>query len=272
MIELFLIFLNLFFISDSFEIESSKEINLNDWSMGISEFNDKLFVVKGLEKEILIFDNNFFIIEKIKINESKCDGHIHGIDVNKDSIFLVMNNNNCILEINKDGLTKNFFGSSGNDNGLLTSPQNVEIFDDKIFVSDSDNDRIQVFDMKGNFLYKFGSSGSYDGEFNSPMGILIKNSEIFVADAQNNRIQVFDMKGNFLYKFEENFHTPHNIEKFHNYIVVLDTYNKKIKIFEKPINFSIKNENILLNFIFIMLFVSSLVLFFILKKKNIFKS
>ena len=226
MIELFLIFLNLFFISDSFEIESSKEINLNDWSMGISEFNDKLFVVKGLEKEILIFDNNFFIIEKIKINESKCDGHIHGIDVNKDSIFLVMNNNNCILEINKDGLTKNFFGSSGNDNGLLTSPQNVEIFDDKIFVSDSDNDRIQVFDMKGNFLYKF----------------------------------------------EENFHTPHNIEKFHNYIVVLDTYNKKIKIFEKPINFSIKNENILLNFIFIMLFVSSLVLFFILKKKNIFKS
>ena len=226
MIELFLIFLNLFFISDSFEIESSREINLNDWSMGISEFNDKLFVVKGLEKEILIFDNNFFIIEKIKINESKCDGHIHGIDVNKDSIFLVMNNNNCILEINKDGLTKNFFGSSGNDNGLLTSPQNVEIFDDKIFVSDSDNDRIQVFDMKGNFLYKF----------------------------------------------EKNFSTPHNIEKFHNYIVVLDTYNKKIKIFEKPSNFSIKNEKILGNLVLIMLFVSSFVLFFIFKKKNIFKS
>ena len=231
-------FLILFIIPVSFKNISAFDYEMDNtldgfgWSMGLSLNDDRIYVADGLYNQILIFDKleNVFL-ETISLQERICSGHIHGIEIMYDKIFVVKENQNCIAIFDLDGKFLYEFGKKGDKQGEFNGPQNLQIFEEKIFVTDYENHRIQVFDLDGKFLYEFGKKGDKQGEFNGVLGIKVSENQIFVIDSGNNRIQIFDLDGEIVDTINENFKSPHQISLNENKIYVLDTYNYQVKIF-----------------------------------------
>ena len=169
------------------------------WSMGLSLEGNRIYVSDGLYNKILVFDTlqNIFL-ERISLEERSCTGHIHGIEIMKEKIFVVKENQNCITVFDLTGGFLYEFGKKGDGQGEFDGPQNLEIYQENIFITDYNNNRIQVFDLTGGFLYEFGKKGDGQGEFNGPFDIEIYQENIFITDSNNNRIQVFDLTGGFL--------------------------------------------------------------------------
>ena len=234
-------FLILFIIPVSFKNISAFDYEMDNtldgfgWSMGLSLNDDRIYVADGLYNQILIFDKleNVFL-ETISLQERICSGHIHGIEIMYDKIFVVKENQNCIAIFDLDGKFLYEFGKKGDKQGEFNGPQNLQIFEEKIFVTDYENHRIQVFDLDGKFLYEFGKKGDKQGEFNGVLGIKVSENQIFVIDSGNNRIQIFDLDGEIVDTINENFKSPHQISLNENKIYVLDTYNYQVKIFSIP--------------------------------------
>ena len=234
-------FLILFIIPVSFKNISAFDYEMDNtldgfgWSMGLSLNDDRIYVADGLYNQILIFDKleNVFL-ETISLQERICSGHIHGIEIMYDKIFVVKENQNCIAIFDLDGKFLYEFGKKGDKQGEFNGPQNLQIFEEKIFVTDYENHRIQVFDLDGKFLYEFGKKGDKQGEFNGVLGIKVSENQIFVIDSGNNRIQIFDLDGEIVDTINENFKSPHQIFLNENKIYVLDTYNYQVKIFSIP--------------------------------------
>ena len=234
-------FLILFIIPVSFKNISAFDYEMDNtldgfgWSMGLSLNDDRIYVADGLYNQILIFDKleNVFL-ETISLQERICSGHIHGIEIMYDKIFVVKENQNCIAIFDLDGKFLYEFGKKGDKQGEFNGPQNLQIFEEKIFVTDYENHRIQVFDLDGKFLYEFGKKGDKQGEFNGVLGIKVSENQIFVIDSGNNRIQIFDLDGEIEDTINENFKSPHQIFLNENKIYVLDTYNYQVKIFSIP--------------------------------------
>ena len=234
-------FLILFIIPVSFKNISAFDYEMDNtldgfgWSMGLSLNDDRIYVADGLYNQILIFDKleNVFL-ETISLQERICSGHIHGIEIMYDKIFVVKENQNCIAIFDLDGKFLYEFGKKGDKQGEFVRPFDIEIFEEKIFVTDSGNYRIQIFDLDGKFLYEFGKKGDKQGEFNGVLGIKVSENQIFVIDSGNNRIQIFDLDGEIVDTINENFKSPHQIFLNENKIYVLDTYNYQVKIFSIP--------------------------------------
>ena len=234
-------FLILFIIPVSFKNISAFDYEMDNtldgfgWSMGLSLNDDRIYVADGLYNQILIFDKleNVFL-ETISLQERICSGHIHGIEIMYDKIFVVKENQNCIAIFDLDGKFLYEFGKKGDKQGEFVRPFDIEIFEEKIFVTDYENHRIQVFDLDGKFLYEFGKKGDKQGEFNGVLGIKVSENQIFVIDSGNNRIQIFDLDGEIVDTINENFKSPHQIFLNENKIYVLDTYNYQVKIFSIP--------------------------------------
>ena len=235
---LVIFFLILFIIPLTFKNISAFDYEIDDtldgfgWSMGLSLNEDRIYVADGIHNEILIFDKleNIFL-KRISLQEKTCSGHIHGIEIMFDKIFVVKENQNCIAIFDLDGKFLYEFGKKGVEQGEFNGPQNIQIFEKNIFVTDYENHRIQVFDLDGKFLYEFGKKGVEQGEFVRPFDIEIFEEKIFVTDSGNNRIQVFDLDGEIIGTINENFNVPHQISLDENKIYVLDTYNSQVKIF-----------------------------------------
>ena len=235
---LIIFFLILFIIPIGFKNISALDYEMNSvidgfgWSMGLSLNEDRIYVSDGLHNQILVFDKleNIFL-ERISLEEKSCTGHIHGMEIMNQKIFIVKQNQNCIPIFDLTGKFLYEFGKNGNGEGEFNGPQNLEIYQENIFVTDSNNNRIQVFDLTGEFLYEFGKNGNGEGEFNGALGIKINKNQIFVTDSGNNRIQIFDLTGKYVDQINENFNSPHQISLSENYIYVLDTYNYQLKIF-----------------------------------------
>ena len=229
---------------------SVKSLTGFGWSMGLSLTSDEIYVADGLYNKILVFsksdiEKNFFNFADYEneyfLNENRCKGHIHGISVIDERIYVVKNNSDCIAVFDLSGNFINEFGKTGNKNGEFDGPQNLEIFNDKIFVVDTGNNRIQIFDLSGNFINEFGKTGNKNGEFDGPQNLEIFNDKIFVVDTGNNRIQIFDLSGNFINDIKADFKIPHQIVVDEERIYVLDTYNYEIKIFPNSNTLNSKN-------------------------------
>ena len=250
-------------IKNSFELSYEPDDFLDgfSWSMGITIDEERIYVADGTKNQILIFDiiNNIFL-EKISLQEVKCGGHIHGMEVQYEKIFVVKENQDCIAIFDLTGKFLYEFGEKGFNEGEFEGPQNLDIYQEKIFVTDSGNNRIQIFDLEGNFLDEIGVFGKGPGEFDWVTGVKIYQEKIFVTDSGNNRIQIFDLEGNFLDEILSEFKTPHQILINENYIYVLDTYNYKVKIFSDIIN----NENWIENYDFIIYFGILLIIIIII--------
>ena len=238
-------FLILFIIPVSFKNISAFDYEMDNtldgfgWSMGLSLNDDRIYVADGLYNQILIFDKleNVFL-ETISLQERICSGHIHGIEIMYDKIFVVKENQNCIAIFDLDGKFLYEFGKKGDKQGEFNGPQNLQIFEEKIFVTDYENHRIQVFDLDGKFLYEFGKKGDKQGEFVRPFDIEIFEEKIFVTDSGNYRIQIFDLDGKFLYEFgkkgdkQGEFNGVLGIKVSENQIFVIDSGNNRIQIFD----------------------------------------
>ena len=244
------------------------------WSMGISSTNNEIFIADGIRNEILIFNaSNYDFIKRISLQENNCKGHIHGMDIMNQIIYVVKQYHKtdqekfCVGVFNLSGEFVTEFGSEGSEEGEFKDIQNIEIFKDRIYVTDTGNHRIQIFDLSGEFVTEFGSEGSEEGEFGGIMGIKVEKQHIFVVDGKNHRIQIFDLSGEYIEKIENEFKTPHQILIIQEKILVLDTYNYQIKIFSGFNQLVHENNDTII--ILIIFMIVSITLFVFLKRKSI---
>ena len=244
------------------------------WSMGISSTDNEIFIADGIRNEILIFNaSNYDFIKRISLQENNCKGHIHGMDIMNQIIYVVKQYHKtdqekfCVGVFNLSGEFVTEFGSEGSEEGEFKDIQNIEIFKDRIYVTDTGNHRIQIFDLSGEFVTEFGSEGSEEGEFDGIMGIKVEKQHIFVVDGKNHRIQIFDLSGEYIEKIENEFKTPHQILIIQEKILVLDTYNYQIKIFSGFNQLVHENNDTII--ILIIFMIVSITLFVFLKRKSI---
>ena len=173
---------------------SVKSLTGFGWSMGLSLTSDEIYVADGLYNKILVFsksdiEKNFFNFADYEneyfLNENRCKGHIHGISVIDERIYVVKNNSDCIAVFDLSGNFINEFGKTGNKNGEFDGPFDLEIFNDKIFVVDTGNNRIQIFDLSGNFI------NDIKADFKTPHQIVVDEERIYVLDTYNYEIKIF---------------------------------------------------------------------------------
>lgn len=146
---------------------------------------------------------------------------------------------NKILVYTLDGNKVMEFGTKGQTNGSMRSPNAVFMVDSKIYVSDTGNDRVQVFNQLGNFAYQI-DGGNSRVSFLNPRGIaqdgrgtiyVVNNftSEVFAFDAQGNKIFTFGSTGNN----DEQFFLPNGIFiDSQGRIYIADSGNQRIKVYQ----------------------------------------
>ena len=226
------------------------------WSMGISSTDNEIFIADGIRNEILIFNaSNYDFIKRISLQENNCKGHIHGMDIMNQIIYVVKQYHKtdqekfCVGVFNLSGEFVTEFGSEGSEEGEFKDIQNIEIFKDRIYVTDTGNHRIQIFDLSGEFVTEFGSEGSEEGEFERPFDIEIFKDRIYVTDTGNHRIQIFDLSGEFVTEFgsegseEGEFDGIMGIKVEKQHIFVVDGKNHRIQIFDLSGEYIEKIEN-----------------------------
>jgi len=182
-----------------------------NWSMGMTIYDEKLYVVDTDNHRIVVYDleNNEKLLTFTSPMQNHCDS--------------------------THTWTK---AATGCTNDMRNLPTSIEIIGEKIFVAYGFQDEMQVFDLDGNYLWKFGSSGTQAGQFNIPYRLATLNNELFVADLENYRIQVFDLDGNFLRQFGTHsnsinqFSKPTDVYAYDSQIFVVDQHHALILVFD----------------------------------------
>ncbi len=118
---------------------------------------------------------------------------IKAITFDSEDDFYAVSIDNRVLKYSSIGNFKNFFGSSGEEEGRFNNPTAIVIDSkDNFYVVDSGNHRIQKFDTYGNFILSWGTEGTGPGQFEDPAGIAIDSmGNIYVVDKKNNNVQKF---------------------------------------------------------------------------------
>ncbi len=187
-------FLILFIIPVSFKNISAFDYEMDNtldgfgWSMGLSLNDDRIYVADGLYNQILIFDKleNVFL-ETISLQERICSGHIHGIEIMYEKIFVVKENQNCIAIFDLDGKFLYEFGKKGDKQGEFNGVLGIKVSENQIFVIDSGNNRIQIFDLDGEIV------DTINENFKSPHQIFLNENKIYVLDTYNYQVKIFSI-------------------------------------------------------------------------------
>ena len=189
---LIIFFLILFIIPIGFKNISALDYEMNSvidgfgWSMGLSLNEDRIYVSDGLHNQILVFDKleNIFL-DRISLEEKSCTGHIHGMEIMNQKIFIVKQNQNCIPIFDLTGEFLYEFGKNGNGEGEFNGALGIKINKNQIFVTDSGNNRIQIFDLTGKYVDQINEN------FNSPHQISLSENHIYVLDTYNYQVKIF---------------------------------------------------------------------------------
>ncbi len=115
-------------------------------------------------------------------------GNIYIANTGSDIIYKYDSNHSYVTNI----------GSAGYEEGQLSGPSGIYIYDGKMYVADTGNNRISIFTLDGEYLSSFGKMGADPGEFFRPYSIAVNEEFIFVADAGNRRVQKFDRFGRYI--------------------------------------------------------------------------
>jgi DNA-binding beta-propeller fold protein YncE len=197
--------------SDEF-FKLENEISTNSWSVGLSIDEDNLYVADGIGNKIQVFDYQGKFIRSFSLeDDSDCTGHIHGISIHKNLVYVVKENHDCVGIYNIDGELVHKFGSKGNEMGEFSSPQNIEIYNERIYVTDNKNKRIQIFDLKGNFMNLFNiQKDILTNGMETPYDLEIYGEQIYVTLPKEDKIDVYDLEGNFIKSIKnlESFRDP----------------------------------------------------------------
>lgn len=110
-----------------------------------------------------------------------------------DSLFVLVTKDNRILQFLSNGAFIKSFGTTGEDDGKLISPDSLAMDSHgNLYVADSGNHRIQVFDSNGKFLKKWGFFGTGYGQFIQISGIAIDSKgNVWTSDSSENKILKF---------------------------------------------------------------------------------
>jgi DNA-binding beta-propeller fold protein YncE len=109
---------------------------------------------------------------------------------------LVVVDSDRIVVIDREGLFKHTFASSGSGNGMLLCPRGVCVGnDDRIIVADFGNCRIVIFDSKGIFQQSLILSCS-PGNLLRPFGVTAGvGGDFVVSDFTRDSLSVFNAQG-----------------------------------------------------------------------------
>jgi len=151
--------------------------------------------------------------------------------------------NNRIHVISSHGDFLSTLSCKGSEDGELSGPFGIDLFNNMLYVSDQNNHRIQIMNLDGSFVGKFGKHGSGPGELKYPRGISVDKASgnIAVCDCFNHRVCLFDPKGVFLTCFgsfgtniEQQFKDPFSltIDPTSGQLIMCDYWNYRLKIFE----------------------------------------
>jgi len=163
-------------------------------AMALDETGD-LFVADSDRDTIQIFGTGGIYKYQIQSPLTKYASFpaIKAIAFDSEDDFYAVSIDNRVLKYSSIGNFKNFFGSSGAEEGRFSNPTAIAV-DSKynFYVVDSGNHRIQKFDTYGNFILSWGTEGTGPGQFEDPAGIAIDSmSNIYVVDKKNNNVQKF---------------------------------------------------------------------------------
>lgn len=126
---------------------------------------------KSVAPKISEYNNTEENTIKKQFIEDKAHGDLCGVVcVNKD-IFVVSQNDNCVIRYSDSGDINKVFGVVGNDEGEFSSPVAICEYNSMVYVADENDGRVQVFDLEGNFLNYY-----YIDEIN--------NSDVSVLDVE----------------------------------------------------------------------------------------
>lgn len=120
-----------------------------------------------------------------------------------NSIFVVDNATNEILQIDEDLNIVSSLGGFGSNTENFDSPSDIFCNALNIYVTDKNNNRIQVFDKDLNFIYSFELAANQQEEkIYYPISCAVSASgDYFILDSDNNRVVKFNSNGRYLLQF-----------------------------------------------------------------------
>lgn len=158
--------------------------------------NRKLYVADTMASQIVVLDQNGFVLQRIGRHGDGNAGFNRPTDIAIDArgqIYVTDSLNFRITIMTPEGQPLNHFGTPGDTGGSFSRPKGIASDSaGNIYVNDSLMDAVQVFDPNGLPLLVFGRRGSDPGQFWMPSGLFIDHlDQIYVADTYNRRIQIF---------------------------------------------------------------------------------
>jgi len=158
--------------------------------------NQLLYLSDTLANQIIMLDQNGFIVKRISGRTTGGDGFNRPTDLAVDAvgqIYVTDSLNFQITLLTPEGQIVRQFGAPGDSAGSFSRPKGIAIDSTgNIYVNDSLMDAIQVFNQNGDLQLVFGRNGIEPGQFWMPSGLFIdKLDQIYVADTYNRRIQIF---------------------------------------------------------------------------------
>ncbi|MEW6189120.1 MAG: 6-bladed beta-propeller [Actinomycetota bacterium] len=221
--------------------EGARVINPLRGPLGITIFQDRVFVADSGNSEVKIFnlDGRFlssFPVTTIAVE--KPTTYPVGITIDDDGkIYVSEIRSQKLMVFNFQGRFLYNFPRGRENSRVLIKPLAVTFANDKLYVTDIGDQSVKVFDKRGRLLLKFGKKGSKKGDFLFPNGITaLEDGTILVADSNNRRVQVFDPQGNFLSflgRSKALFNLPRGIAiDGKGRIHVVDTFSRAVFVFD----------------------------------------
>ncbi len=168
-------------------------------------------------------------------------GKPSGLAIDGDKIYVADALKNQVMVYSTSGEKLLTFGATGDQAGLLQSPNALTHANGKIYVTDTGNDRVQVFDEQGKFLLQFNASNSPNTSLlANPRGIAVNSQGvIYVVSNLTGKVFAFNQKGEVLYTFgslglEDNqFQLPNGLTiDDQGRLYVTDTLASRISVYQ----------------------------------------
>lgn len=120
---------------------------------------------------------------------------------------------------------------AGGSDGLLSAPQDVEIYGDSFFISDSGKGLVYVYDLNLTYQYAIGR-GKGGVTLLSPRGIEVYRDRVYVADSSSSRVVAFTLDGYPVEVLSGNLSYPEDVAVDGNTLYVADMVNRLVRAYD----------------------------------------
>ena len=219
-------------------------------SLDVTDFmvlGDKLFVLNGYKRHLLIFNLAGNLIEKVSLNGTGV-GSVHSLSqiaqLSDDEIAVVDPHRRSVLVMSTEGEWIRTIGASNYFESTFNQPNSIETSGDgEIFVLDSANKRLQIFSAQGEHLRSVDSRTLSGGAWWTAEGMDLLENRLAVANTYRQVVQIYNLKNfDLITSIGENdgidLSQPHSVKLFGEDIVyVADAKNQRILIYNGKNNY-----------------------------------